>query len=201
MGRQWKIFQRPSKTLTDVHTILVSHFRTLNAIHTRLQDAPDYNLQVFFGERILNNSKFLKIENRINGLTSWSRCEMRLGAAVGRGGPNDARRRSSQINETKNNQMLEIIQHLRLLVRDSTLTPHWSQTHDTLDTALTHELDPLLVRNTFLENFWKIKLSDTKNGIGFFLGYHFSGTKQGSSSRINSFLSLGTQFNGPYIKE
>ena len=34
------------KRLTDVHTILVSHFRTLNAIHTRLQDLPDSSSQV-----------------------------------------------------------------------------------------------------------------------------------------------------------
>merc|ERR1711868_316904 len=31
-----KISEDRRKRLTDVHTILVSHFRTLNAIHTRL---------------------------------------------------------------------------------------------------------------------------------------------------------------------
>ena len=41
-----KISEDRRKRLTDVHTILVSHFRTLNAIHTRLQDLPDPNIRV-----------------------------------------------------------------------------------------------------------------------------------------------------------
>ena len=49
-----KISEDRRKRLTDVHTILVSHFRTLNAIHTRLQDLPDPNIRVRFPHILLS---------------------------------------------------------------------------------------------------------------------------------------------------
>ena len=52
-----KISEDRRKRLTDVHTILVSHFRTLNAIHTRLQDLPDPNIRV--RSIILDHTEFV----------------------------------------------------------------------------------------------------------------------------------------------
>ena len=57
-----KISEDRRKRLTDVHTILVSHFRTLNAIHTRLQDLPDPNIRVRFPYILFNIQEGIKDE-------------------------------------------------------------------------------------------------------------------------------------------
>ena len=129
-----KISEDRRKRLTDVHTILVSHFRTLNAIHTRLQDLPDPNIRV----RPLRKT-FCEIASFWLNSQHWfkyfdfdeliqDRVLKELIPMVGdvQDIPvNDETRELMrqkqellQINESKNNQMIAIIKPLRLLVKD-----------------------------------------------------------------------------------
>ena len=129
-----KISEDRRKRLTDVHTILVSHFRTLNAIHTRLQDLPDPNIRV----RPLRKT-FREIASFWLNSQHWfkyfdfdeliqDRVLKELIPMVGdvQDIPvNDETRELMrqkqellQINESKNNQMIAIIKPLRLLVKD-----------------------------------------------------------------------------------